>query len=60
MCVGKPLAVREMRSIIARVAMNFDLEFAPGQNWQQYEQNILDLFTMTLPPFHVVFKERIA
>jgi cytochrome P450 len=57
-CVGKPLAVRELRSIVARVALNFDLEFPAGENWQRYEESILDLFVLTLPPFHITFKER--
>ncbi|KAI1857879.1 uncharacterized protein JN550_012954 [Neoarthrinium moseri] len=57
-CVGKPLALREVRSVIARTALNFDIEFPPNEDWQAYEETIMDAFTMTLPPFKLIFKER--
>ncbi|KAF3006256.1 hypothetical protein E8E14_006252 [Neopestalotiopsis sp. 37M] len=58
-CVGKPLALREVRSVVARVAFGFDLKFPPGTNWQAYEETIMDAFTMALPPFDVVFTPRV-
>ncbi|KAK9422863.1 hypothetical protein SUNI508_04530 [Seiridium unicorne] len=57
-CVGKPLAVRELRSMLARVALTFDVRFPENCDSQSYEQTIMDAFTMTLPPFSLVFKER--
>lgn len=59
-CVGKPLAVREIRSVVARVAFNFDLRFPPNTDWQSYQDEILDCFTLVAPPFDLIFKQRTA
>ncbi|KAH8646678.1 cytochrome P450 [Xylariales sp. PMI_506] len=57
-CVGKSLAMMELRSMVARVALAFDLEFPKGEDWEGYEDGIQDTFTMTMPPFHLIFKTR--
>ncbi|KAI0126220.1 cytochrome P450 [Xylariales sp. AK1849] len=57
-CVGKPLAMHEMRSIIARVALEFDFDFAIAEDWEEFEGKMMDNFTMSIAPLHLNFKKR--
>lgn len=57
-CVGKGLAMWEMKSVVARVALGFDFGFAPGEDLKRYREGILDTWTLTLPPLRLVFNER--
>lgn len=58
-CAGKALAMWEMRSVLARVALGFDLKWPEeGDRGRAFEEGIQDTFTMTLRPLWMVFKER--
>ncbi|GME27456.1 Glycoside hydrolase protein [Neofusicoccum parvum] len=57
-CVGKALAMWEMRSVLARVALGFDLGFAEGGGGEGFEEGMRDTFTITLGPLWMVFTER--
>ena len=57
-CAGKQLALWEMRSVIARVALQFDISLAPGEDGREFDEGVLDTFTMALPPLQMCFKER--
>jgi len=57
-CAGKPLATLEMRMIVSRIALTFDLEFAEGKVPEHYEDGLQDLFTLRLPSFFVKFISR--
>ncbi|KAK8117224.1 uncharacterized protein PG998_005505 [Apiospora kogelbergensis] len=59
-CIGKPMAMEEMRSVLARLALQFDMDLAPGQDWGEHQEKIMDHFTMSLPPLHLTFHERTA
>lgn len=59
-CVGKQLAMWEMKSVLARVALQFDVAFAPGEDGKAFQEGILDTWTLTLPPLQLVFNERKA
>ncbi|KAK6854682.1 hypothetical protein PG990_008145 [Apiospora arundinis] len=59
-CIGKPMAMEEMRSVLARLALQFDMDLAPGQDWEEHQEKIMDHFTMSLPPLYLTFKERQA
>ena len=50
----------ELRSVIARVAFQFDLEFAPEEQngWRAFEEKTLDGFTSLLAPLHITFNTR--
>ena len=52
------MAIQELRSLVVRVALQFDWELAPGQTWEAYESRIMDHFTMAVPPLYLVFRER--
>lgn len=59
-CVAKSLALHEIRSVVARVALQFDFEFAAGteDDWKQFESKIQDAFTSVVPPLQMTFHER--
>ncbi|KAA8901371.1 cytochrome P450 67 [Sphaerosporella brunnea] len=57
-CVGKNLALMELRMVLAKVALNFELEFAEGENGSRIEEETKDTFTLTVTPLFVIFKER--
>jgi cytochrome P450 len=60
-CPGKSLAMWEMRSFLARVALRFDFELAgPSADdaGAAFEHGMMDTFTMTLEPLWMRFKER--
>ncbi|KAK8069972.1 hypothetical protein PG994_006588 [Apiospora phragmitis] len=57
-CIGKPMAMEEMRSVLARLALQFDMNLAPGQDWEEHQAKIMDHFTMSLPKLYLTFKER--
>ena len=57
-CAGKQLALLELRSALARIALNFDMSFAPGENGVQFDKGAKDTFVFTLDQLQLVFTER--
>ncbi|KAH7050102.1 putative cytochrome P450 [Macrophomina phaseolina] len=59
-CAGKGLAMWEMRSVLARVALAYDVSFAEGDavKGKDFDEGMKDTFTMTLGPLWLVFRER--
>ena len=43
-CVGKPLALVELRVVIASLVQAFDMRFAPGYDAKQWEEDFQDYF----------------
>lgn len=54
------MAMEEMRSVLARLAQQFDMDLAPGQDWEEHQAGIMDHFTMSLPELHLTLRERQA
>jgi hypothetical protein len=40
------------------IAQNFDVSFAPGETGQEFDSEMLDTFTVTLPPLQLQFTPR--
>ncbi|KAL4960091.1 cytochrome P450 [Aspergillus stella-maris] len=57
-CVGKQLALMEMRLVIARMAWEFDISFAPGETGEAFDQDAKDTFTFTVGPLMLQFQVR--
>ncbi|KAL4901993.1 hypothetical protein BDW74DRAFT_187010 [Aspergillus multicolor] len=57
-CVGKQLALMEMRLVIARIALEFDIAFAPGETGEMFDREAKDTFTFTVGPLMLDFRER--
>lgn len=56
-CIGKPLAMLELRTVIAKLIFNFDVELAPGEDGHNLLYKSRDHFTMGLAPLKLRFKE---
>ncbi|KAJ6005682.1 hypothetical protein N7451_003626 [Penicillium sp. IBT 35674x] len=57
-CVGKQLAMVQLRLTLQRIASEFDLEFAPGGSHERYDEGAKDTFTLNCPPLNMIFKKR--
>ncbi|KAL2867837.1 cytochrome P450 [Aspergillus lucknowensis] len=57
-CVGKQLALLEMRSVLARIALEFDISFAPGEDGKSFDQDAKDTFTINVGPLLLNFRPR--
>lgn len=57
-CPGKNMAMMEIRMVLGRIALLYDLRFAPGEGGLRFEREAKDTFTMTVPELPVVFKRR--
>ncbi|KAB2574650.1 Isotrichodermin C-15 hydroxylase [Lasiodiplodia theobromae] len=63
-CAGKALAMWEMRSVLARMALRFDLGYERNGDGgedvegKRFDEGMKDTFTMTLGPMWLRFKER--
>ncbi|KAH8891588.1 cytochrome P450 [Thozetella sp. PMI_491] len=54
-CVGKSMAMMELRSVLSRTALRYDIAFAPGGTDERFEKDSKDLFTTRLPPLQMIF-----
>jgi cytochrome P450 len=57
-CIGKPLALMELRSVLAKLILTFDVDFAPGEDGTNLIEKGRDHFTMETGPLNLVFKKR--
>ncbi|KAL4877038.1 cytochrome P450 [Aspergillus karnatakaensis] len=60
-CAGRNLAMMELRSVVARIAHEFDIAFPPGQKFdaEDYFSRIKDHFVSGAPPQELVFTRRV-
>jgi len=57
-CVGKQLALMEIRNVIARIVSEFDVRFAPGEDGIGLLEKSADTFTIALAPLMLIFTKR--
>ncbi|KAL4985338.1 cytochrome P450 [Aspergillus falconensis] len=57
-CVGKQLALTETRVVIAHIALEFNLTFAPGETGEAFDRDAKDTFTFTVGPLMLDFRPR--
>ncbi|KAF2793406.1 cytochrome P450 [Melanomma pulvis-pyrius CBS 109.77] len=57
-CPGKNLAQLSLRISLSMIAQNFDISFAPGETGEAFDNEVLDTFTVTLPPLQLQFTPR--
>lgn len=56
--MGKQLAFMELRQVIASLVHGFDVEFAPGQTSEAFEEGKRDTFNLMCPKLELVFTPR--
>lgn len=47
-----------MRTLLRRIASEFDISFAPGEDGREFDTAAKDTFTLAVPPLFLVFKKR--
>ncbi|KAK4165553.1 cytochrome P450 [Cladorrhinum sp. PSN259] len=57
-CIGKPLALMNIRSVISKLVCNFDIDFAPGEDGSRVEKEAVDNFIVRIGPVDLTFKTR--
>lgn len=59
-CIGKPLAMMNVRVTLARIILRYDLRFAPDcVNPQvEFEENMRDHFTLEPGPLYLRLEKR--
>ena len=58
-CVGKQLALMELRMVLAETVWNYEFHFAPGETGSTIENESLDLGIYKAAPLNLVFKKRV-
>jgi len=57
-CIGKNLALMEIRTLTSRMIMNFDVSFAPGEDGTRLLMETREHFTLGLSPLDLVFTKK--
>lgn len=57
-CIGKNLALMELRTVTAQLLDQFDVEFADGEDGSALMNDSIDHFTTGLAPLRLKFKVR--
>lgn len=57
-CIGKQLAYNEMRTVVARMVLTFDVAFAPGEDGRTLLEDSQDHFTTGVAKLDLVITER--
>ncbi|KAK2778748.1 hypothetical protein FQN52_005483 [Onygenales sp. PD_12] len=57
-CIGKQLALMEVRSVVAKLVTEFDVGMAPGEDGSKLINETKDIFTLELADLFLSFKPR--
>ena len=57
-CIGKNLALMEIRTLASRMIMKFDVAFAPGEDGTRLLMETTEHFTLGLGPMDLIFTSR--
>ncbi|KNZ80506.1 Cytochrome P450 67, partial [Termitomyces sp. J132] len=57
-CIGRRLAMQELRMVVFAILQRFNLKFASGHNPTSWEADICDYFVIRKPKLYVVLAER--
>ncbi|KAK3898351.1 cytochrome P450 monooxygenase [Staphylotrichum tortipilum] len=58
-CVGKRLAMLELRRVVAEILWRYDLTVTPGQTKEAFLDGKQDTFTTVSAPLPIIFTERV-
>ena len=60
MCVGKHLALMEIRAVVARIIKHFDVSFASGEDGTDLLTKTKDVFAYEMSSLMLVYTKREA
>jgi len=58
-CIGKQLAWMELRTVLAKLVLEFDIKFAPGEDGSALMNDTKDCFTLCMAPLNISFVKRV-
>lgn len=58
-CIGKQLALMELRTVVSLLVSRFDVHLAPGEDGSALIKGSKDAFTLRMGDLRLVFKERV-
>ncbi|KAL4925077.1 cytochrome P450 [Aspergillus undulatus] len=58
-CIGRPLALMNLRTTLAQIVMEFDMEFAPGDDGSRFIRDAKDNFVYYAGGLEVLFRRRV-
>ena len=58
-CVGKQLALMELRMVIASTVWRYSVSFAPGEDGSTIEKETLDLMFLKAGKLELVFEKKV-
>ncbi|KAL2824314.1 cytochrome P450 [Aspergillus cavernicola] len=59
-CIGKPVALMNLRTTLARLIHDFDFGFAPGEDGNDFTEKAVEHVTFSMGRLDVVFTRRIT
>lgn len=57
-CIGKHLALDEVRSVVALLVSHFDISYAPGEDGTTVWRDLKDQFNAHPGSLHLIFSQR--
>ncbi len=57
-CIGKQLALNELRTVICKMVLEFDVALASGEDGSKLLTESMDVFTMSNAELRLVWTER--
>jgi hypothetical protein len=58
-CIGRQIALQELRMVVASIAMSFDVKLAPGFDYKDFNDHIFDRFLIELHrPLPIILTKR--
>ena len=57
-CIGKNLALMELRTLVSKLVKEFDIAFAPGEDGTKLLTETTEHFTLGVAPLNLVFSKR--
>ncbi|GFF54479.1 probable endo-1,4-beta-xylanase C [Aspergillus udagawae] len=57
-CIGRPVALLNLRTTLVKLITTFDVGFAPGEDGRAFVQQAQDNFVLYMGPLHLTFTRR--
>ncbi|PWY87104.1 L-ornithine-N5-monooxygenase [Aspergillus sclerotioniger CBS 115572] len=57
-CIGRPLALQNLRTTVAQLVMTFDVRFAPGYEAEKFDERTKDNFVLGVGNLDLMFTPR--
>ena len=59
-CIGRPLALLNIRTTLARLLLTYDFAFAPGETGRGIQEDSQEHFMLAPGDLHIAFRARVG